>query len=86
MFSFFFFFLVELKFLSFKYIIQISSSLKEIIMIIKTHHKIIILLLSYRFYITFMLVLFHNKKCCNFINLFPCIFCELIVMGLVLSW
>ena len=33
-----------------------------------------------------MLTLFHDKKCCNFINLFPCILRELIVMGLVLSW
>ena len=38
------------------------------------------------FHITFMLVLFHDKKCCNCINLFPCILCNLIVMGLVLSW
>ena len=55
-------------------------------MIIKTHHKIIILLLSYGFYIKFMLDLFHDKKCYNFINLFPCILWELIVMSLVLSW
>ena len=33
------------------------------------------------FYITFVLALFHNKKCCNFINLFPCILWNLIVMS-----
>ena len=38
------------------------------------------------FDITFILVLFHDKKCCNFINLFPCILWDLIVMSLVLSW
>ena len=38
------------------------------------------------FHITFMLALFHEKKCCNFINLFPFILWDLIVMGLVLSW
>ena len=43
-------------------------------------------MLSYGFYITFMLTLFHDKKCCNFINLFPYILWELIVMGLVLIW
>ena len=32
-----------------------------------------------------MLVLFHNKKCCNFINLFLYILWDLIVMGLALS-
>ena len=37
------------------------------------------------FHITFMLDLFHNKKCCNSINLIPCILWDLIVMGLVLS-
>ena len=37
------------------------------------------------FQIIFMLSLFHDKKCCNFINLFPCILWNLIVMGLVLS-
>ena len=37
------------------------------------------------FYIAFMLALFYNKKCCNCINLFPCILCNLIVMSLVLS-
>ena len=38
------------------------------------------------FHITFMLALFHEQKCCNFINLFPCILWNLIVMDLVLSW
>ena len=38
------------------------------------------------FHITFMLALFHDKKCCNCINLFPCILWDLFVMGLVLSW
>ena len=38
------------------------------------------------FHITFMLVLSHDKKCCNFINLFPSILWDLIVIGLVLSW
>ena len=33
-----------------------------------------------------MLILSHDKKYCNFINLFPYILWELIVMGLVLSW
>ena len=38
------------------------------------------------FHITFMLGLFHNRKCCNFINLFSCILWDLIVMSLILSW
>ena len=38
------------------------------------------------FHWTFMLALFYDKKCCNFINLFTCILWDLIVMGLVLSW
>jgi len=33
-----------------------------------------------------MLALFHDKKCCNFINLFTWILWDLIAMGLVLSW
>ena len=37
------------------------------------------------FHITFILTLFHDKKCCNFFNLFPCILWDLIVMSLVLS-
>ena len=37
------------------------------------------------FHITFMLALFYDKKCCNFINLFSCILWDLIVMGLLLS-
>ena len=32
-----------------------------------------------------MLVVFHDKKCYNFINLFSCILWDLIVKGLVLS-
>ena len=37
------------------------------------------------FHITFMLALFHDKNCCNFINLFLYILWDLIVIGLVLS-
>ena len=37
------------------------------------------------FHMTFILALFHDKKCCNFINLFPCILQDLIVMSLVLG-
>ena len=33
-----------------------------------------------------MLALFHDKKCCNCINLFPCILWDLFVKSLVLSW
>ena len=33
-----------------------------------------------------MLALFHDKKCCNCFNLFPCILWDFIVLGLVLSW
>jgi len=36
------FLLVQLKFLSFKFIVQISYYLKDIIMIIKTYHTITI--------------------------------------------
>ena len=32
-----------------------------------------------------MLALFHDKKCCYFINLFPYILWDLIVIDLVLS-
>ena len=38
------------------------------------------------FHITFVLALFHDKKCCNCTNLFPYILCDLNVMSLVLSW
>ena len=38
------------------------------------------------FHITFVLALFQDKKCSNFIKLFPCILWDLIVMGLILSW
>ena len=38
------------------------------------------------FHITFVLALFHDKKCCNCINLFPCILWDLFVSGLALSW
>ena len=37
------------------------------------------------FHITFMLALFHDKKCCNIINLFSCTLWYLTIMGLVLS-
>ena len=37
------------------------------------------------FHITFMLALFNIKRYCNFINLFPCILWDLIIIGLVLS-
>ena len=33
-----------------------------------------------------MLALFHDKKCCNCIKLFPCILWDFIVLSLVLSW
>ena len=33
-----------------------------------------------------MLALFHDKNCCNYFNLFPCILWNFIVWGLVLSW
>ena len=33
-----------------------------------------------------MLVLFHDKKCCNCINLFPCTLWDFILLDLVLSW
>ena len=38
------------------------------------------------FHITFLLALFDNRKCCNYINLFLCILWDLFVMGLVLIW
>ena len=38
------------------------------------------------FHITFKLALFHDKKCSNCINLFPCILWDLFVLGLALSW
>jgi len=37
------------------------------------------------FHITFVLALFHEKNCSNFIKLFPCILWDLIAMGLILS-
>ena len=37
------------------------------------------------FHIIFMLALFHDKKYCNWINLFFCILWDLIVIGLILS-
>ena len=43
-------------------------------------------LISMVFYITFMLALFYDKKCCNCINLFSCILWDLIVMSSVLGW
>ena len=43
-------------------------------------------LLSYDFHITFVLALFHDKKCYNCINLFPCILWDFTILGLVLSW
>ena len=33
-----------------------------------------------------MLDLFHNKKCCNCNNLFPCILWDFIALGFVVSW
>ena len=32
------------------------------------------------------MALFHDKKCCNCIKLFPCILWDFIVLDLVLSW
>ena len=46
---------------------------------------LLIYLLSYDFSYNISVGLFHDKKCCNNINLFPCIFVRFIVMGLVLS-
>ena len=43
-------------------------------------------LLSYCFSHNIMLTLFHDKKCCNSINLFLCILWDFFIMGLVLSW
>ena len=37
-------------------------------------------------HIIFILALFYDKKCCNCINLFPCILWDLFKMGLVLNW
>ena len=37
-------------------------------------------------YLCFMLDLFHDKKCCKCIKLFPCILRDFIVLSLVLSW
>ena len=44
-----------------------------------------ILLLSYGFSHNIYIGLFHDKKCCNCINLFPCILWDFIILGLVLS-
>ena len=38
------------------------------------------------FHIIFMLALFHDKKCCNCIKLFPSILWDLFVISLVISW
>ena len=43
-------------------------------------------MLSYGFSHKFVLTLFYDKKCCNYINLFPCILWDLFIMSLVLSW
>ena len=43
-------------------------------------------MLSYGFSHKFVLVLFYDKKCCNYINLFPYILWDLFIMSLVLSW
>ena len=43
-------------------------------------------LLSYGFSHNIYVDLFHNKKCCNCINLFPCILWDFILLALVLSW
>ena len=43
-------------------------------------------MLSYGFSHKFVLALFYDKKCCNYINLFPCILWDLFIMSLVLSW
>ena len=41
---------------------------------------------NYVLQLCFMLALSHDKKCCNCINLFPCILWNFIVLSLVLSW
>ena len=41
---------------------------------------------NYVLQLCFMLALFHDKKYCNCINLFPCILWDFIVLSLVLSW
>ena len=38
------------------------------------------------FHITFMLAYSITKNCCNYINLFPCILWDFILLALVLSW
>ena len=38
-------------------------------------------LLSYDFSHNISVDLFHDKKCCNYINLFPCIFVEFYCIG-----
>ena len=43
-------------------------------------------LLSYGFSHNIYVDWFHNKKCCNCINLFPCILWDFILLALVLSW
>ena len=40
--------------------------------------------LSYYFSYNISISLFHEKKCCNYINFFPSIFGDLFVMGFVL--
>ena len=45
---------------------------------------VIIPLLSYDLSHNISVGLFHDKKCCNCINLFPCILWDFIVLGLVL--
>ena len=42
--------------------------------------------LRYDLQLCFMLVLFHDKKCCNCINFVPCILWDFIILSLVLSW
>ena len=63
-----------------------NEILKDGIILKQTFYSQTGKMLSYGFHITFMLALFHDKKCCNYINLFPCILWDSIVMGLVLSW
>ena len=43
-------------------------------------------LLSYDFSHNICIGLFHDKKCCNCINLFPCIFVGFICIGFSIKW
>ena len=44
------------------------------------------LLLNYDFSHNICIGLFHDKKCCSCINLFPCIFAGFICIGFSIKW